>query len=191
MEGLPCSGRGLCTTGECDKPGGLAVVGPRSLSGLTALSALRECQFSAPSNRGHFSGRRPKGDQKGAWVRTGRSEEATLGKAKAARELRPRLAPAWGSSGLLYVPLTSRETSLVSPFLSWTLSPVSFLYLPPSLAMSTPKLLALGSKVRPSLGAWGRRRQGTLSSCTGGSTGVAWPVFRGWTPIANQRENRH
>ena len=155
----------------------------RSLSGLTALSLPRECQFSAPSDR-----RRPKEDQKGAWIRTGRSEEATLGKGKAPRGWRPRLAPAWVSSGLLYVPLTSQETSLVSPFLSWTLSPVSFLYLPP---LSTPKLLALGSKVRPSLGAWGRRRQGTLSSCTGGSIRVAWPVIWGWTPIANQRENRH
>ena len=32
----------------------------------------------------HFSRRRPKGDRKGAWVRTGLSEEATLGRGKAA-----------------------------------------------------------------------------------------------------------
>lgn len=60
---------------------------------------------------GHFSRRRPKGDRKGAWVRTGRSEEATLGRGKAARGLRFAWRLLGGSSGLL-----SREGNSATSF---------------------------------------------------------------------------
>lgn len=108
-----------------------------------------------------FSWRRPKGGREGTWVQTRRSEEATLGRWKAARGLRRRVAPAVGQ---LRVPFGVKADSATNflgnkPGLLFPLPDhvSSLFFLPSSLfSLECPGALALGSKVRPSPGQGGR-----------------------------------